>query len=286
MEGSKIKSIVIVILLLLNGFLLVLSGGRRLEDAKSQDQARTDAMEAIRGNGITLEDDVVPKSVELFPMQASRDTQRESTLAARLLGEGTTREHRGSEVYRYENEAGSVQFHSTGEVAARFYADLHPLADQDPGQHAVTVAKLLDCETRVEDCSVRNGTGTVTLVQTVQDVPVLDCRLVAQYEDGRLESLQGTRLPGKWEELEGDTPITVATALMRLYNGLKKMGDIYSGIESITSAYILRVEYAGSVRLTPVWSVHTDTGSYVINTMTGQLERAAGIGGHSEQSEE
>lgn len=286
MEGSKIKNIVIVILLLLNAFLLALSGGRRLVDARSQDQARTGAMEVIRSNGVALEDSVVPKSMGLRPMRASRDVERESALAARLLGDGTTREHRGSEVYRYRNDSGSVQFHSTGEVAARLDTGLYPLGDQDPGQHAVSVAALLDCHTRVVESTVSGGTGTVTLVQTLQDVAVLDCQLVAQYRHGQLESLQGMRLIGKAESLEGDIPITVATALMRLYNGLKELGDIYSGIESISPAYSLSVERSGAVRLTPVWSVRTDTGDYVLNTMTGQLERAAGIGGPSEQSEE
>lgn len=286
MEGSKIKSIVIVILLLLNVFLLALSGGRRLVDAKSQDRARTGAMEVIRGNGIALEDDVVPQSMELGPMQAARDLEREAELAAQLLGDDPTKEHRGSEVYRYENATGSVQFHSTGEVVARFDVGCYPLEEQDPGRHAVTVAELLDCKTQVVESAVSGGTGTVTLVQTLQDVPVLDCQLIAQYRDGQLESLQGVRLLGKAEKMEGDNTITIATALMRVYNGLKELGDIYSGIESIRPAYSLSVERSGTARLTPAWSVQTDTGDYVLDTMTGRLERAVGIGGLSEQSEE
>ena len=286
MEGSKIKNIVIVILLLLNAFLLVLSGGRRLADARSQDQARTGAIEVIRDNGIALEDDVVPTSIDLQSMQATRNLDRESELAARLLGENVTREHRGRELYGYRNISGQVQFHRTGEFVARFEGDRHVLADQDAGQHAISVAGLLDCEACVLENSVSNGTGTVVLIQTVQGAPVLDCRLIAQYKNGRLESLYGMRLLGKAEGIEADAPITVATALMRTYNGLKELGDVYSRIDSITPAYWLGEEHSGVVRLMPAWRVQTDTGDYVLNTMTGQLDRVAGIGGLSEQSEE
>ena len=95
MEGSKIKNIVIVILVLLNLFLLVLSGGRRLAEVRSRDQARTEAIGIIRANGIGLDDDVVPRRIGHQTLQATRDMDRESELAAGLLGKDAVREHRG-----------------------------------------------------------------------------------------------------------------------------------------------------------------------------------------------
>ena len=286
MEGSRIKTIVIIILALLNGFLLVLSGGRRLEDARSQERARTDAIEVIHSNGISLEEEIVPKQMELRPMQAARDPIRESAFASELLGTEVTGEHRGGEVYRYANASGSVQFHSTGEVLVQFEPGLYPLEGEDAAEHAAAVAALLDCRTQALESSVENGTGTVVLVQTLEDVSVLDCRLTAHYVDGDLLRLQGVRLPGRSVTLEAGSPISVATALIRLYNGLKEMGDIYSEIESIQWAYSMELERSGTVHLIPVWKVRTDTGDYLLDTMTGRLSRAAGFGGLAEQSEE
>lgn len=285
MEGSKIKNIVIIILLLLNGFLLILSGSRRLGDTQSRDRARTGAMDVIRASGVVLEDSAVPRNMELQPMRADRDMERERAIAQALLGENLIREHRGSEVYRYENTAGSIQFHSTGEFSARFEHGDFTLEELDPGSHAAAVAARLDCTAELLYSTVTAGTGTVTLMQVLDGVPVLECRITAQYEQGELTGLRGMRLPGQTRQLSGESPVSVATALMRLYNGLKEMGDVYSRIETIRQGYSMAVERSGSVLLTPVWVVHTDTGDYLLDTMTGQLARAAGASAAAEQIE-
>ena len=67
--------------------------------------------------------------------------------------------------------------------------------------------------------------------------------------------------------------MSIATALMRMYNGLKELGDIYTRIESITPAYTMSVSISGPARLDPVWYVKTDTGSYQMDTHTGRISR-------------
>lgn len=278
MEGSKIKNIVIVILLLLNVFLLVLSGGRRLADVKSRDQARTAAIAAIRANSIGLDDDVVPKQMELLPVQTARDTAREGELAVALLGEDVVREHRGGEVYRYSGARGSVQFHSTGEIEASFERNAFPLERAEAGRQAAEVVALLGCEVLVtKETLSANGTGTVTMVQTLDEVKVVDCVLTATCRDGELIGLSGLRLLDKTETAGKEKSVSVSTAIMRLYTGLKRLGDIYSRIETIEPVYARELKRAGSVRLTPMWAVHTDTGDYMLNTVTGQLSRMSGL---------
>jgi len=147
-EGTKLKNIVIIILLLLNGFLLFLVGGRWFEDSHSHELARSSAIQVIRDSAVALEETVVPREMTLHPMQAERSLTHENSLASGLLGGEMTVEALGGEVYRYASGRGWIQFHSSGE----FIAEFEPGAFQCAGEaarHAAGVLSMLDFDAQV-----------------------------------------------------------------------------------------------------------------------------------------
>lgn len=276
MEGTKIKNIVIIILLLLNGFLLALVGGRWAQDTQSHDAARDSAIQVIRDSGITVEDTAVPREISLPGLQAARDLSRENALAAKLLGSGMTVEARGGDVYRYESERGWLQFHSTGEFLAEFEPGIFAPGEEEMAQHGARLLAALDFEALVLEQTPRS----VTFRQTVNGAPVLGCQVTLNYQDGSLVSItDGLRVPGQPHPGGEESSVSVATALMRLYNGLNELGDIYNRIDNIDPAYTLSVNLSGPAQLTPIWYVKTDTGAYQLDTRTGQVSRASGYGG-------
>lgn len=276
MEGTKIKNIVIIILLLLNGFLLVLVGGRWAQDTQSHDAARDSAIQVIRDSGITVEDTAVPREISLSGLQATRDLSRENALAAKLLGSGMTVEARGGDVYRYESERGWLQFHSTGEFLAEFTPGVFVPGEEGTARHGARLLAALDFEALVLEEMPRS----VTFRQTVNGAPVLGCQATLNYQDGSLVSItDGLRVPGQPHPGGEESSVSVATALMRLYNGLNDLGDIYNRIDGIEPAYTLSVNLSGPAQLTPVWHVKTDTGAYQLDTRTGQVSRVSGYGG-------
>ena len=281
MEGTKIKNIVIIILLLLNGFLLVLVGGRWAQDTQSRDVARSSAIQVIRESGIELEETAVPREMTLGVLQARRDLEQERTLAAGLLGGNMTVEARGGEVYRYHSPLGWVQFHSTGEFLAEFEPGAFAAGEEDETQHGARLLQELGFENRVLQKMEFGGQDSedsdrsITYLQTVNGAPVPDCQATLHYQKGILVSMGGRRVPGRTVS-DGETnAVSVATALMRLYNGLNELGDVYNRIDSIESAYTLNVNLSGTAQLTPVWLVKTDTGAYQLDAHAGQLSRVS-----------
>lgn len=273
MEVSKLKNIVIIVLVLLNLFLLALSGGRRAQDARSREQARTSALEVIRASGVTMDEAVVPMEMNRLPMVARRDLKEEELQAGKLLGGEVTVEIRGGEVYRYVGADGWLQVHSTGQYSAQLTRGT-PLAEQEqPEDHAAALLARMGMESSAVSSNVTDGQGEVILNQTLDGIPLLDCKISVRYEDGCAVQISGNRrLLGHPERAEG-VPVGVATGLMRIYNGLNDMGDVYSTIRSIAPAYLLNAEGGGSVRLIPVWQIETDTGTYRLDTLTGGLSR-------------
>lgn len=290
MEGTKIKNIVIIILLLLNGFLLVPVGGRRAQDANSRDAALSSAVEILRDSGIVLEDAVVPREADLPALRAVRDLALEQEQAVRLLGDGVTAQARGGEVYRYESELGWLQFHSTGEFLAEFEPGAFAVGEEDVARHAAHLLSQLAFDGRVsqklEFGGAEHSDWSITFVQMLDGALVLDCQVTLHYLNGSLVSLGGRRVPGQPVSTGETSAVSVATALMRLYNGLNELGDVYNRIQTIEPAYRLNVSLSDPVRLIPVWYVKTDTGEYSMELQNGRVSRVGGAAAPAAQTEQ
>ena len=273
MEGTKIKNIIIIILLLLNGFLLVPVGGRRAQNTHSRDAALNSAVEILRSSGIALEEDVVPRDADLPALQAVRDLTLEREQAAALLGSEVTVQARGGDVYRYESELGWLQIHSTGEFLAEFEPEAFPV-----GEDAVKQGTRLLAALGFEAVLREQTEGRLVFEQTVNGVRVLGCQAILHCRDGEVASIEaGSRVSGMIQTEQQPASISVATALMRLYNGLNELGDIYNRIERVEPAYRLSVSLSGPARLTPVWYVKTDTGAYQMELQSGRVSRMGGV---------
>ena len=282
MEGRKIKNIIIIILLLLNGFLLIPVGGRRAKSARSQDVALNSAVEILRSSGIVLEDDIVPRQADLPALQVVRDLTLEQEQAVRLLGSGVTVLARGGDVYRYESERGWMQIHSTGEFVAEFEPDAFPVGE-DPVKQASRLLEQLDFDAVLWE----QAEDRLVFEQTVNGVRVLGCQAVLCCRDGAVVSIEaGSRVSGTTRTETQPASVSAATSLMRLYNGLNKLGDIYNRIEQVEPAYRLSVSLSDPARLTPVWYVKTDTGAYQMELQSGQVSRMGGIAVPAAQADE
>ena len=98
------------------------------------------------------------------------------------------------------------------------------------------------------------------------------------------ESMDYTQQVLRLLEFEGDVvastgtageAISIPTTLFQFYHGVTALGDVCSRIDSITEGYLNPLPNgAGPSDLVPVWSISTDTGAYLLNTLTGELSRA------------
>ena len=273
MEWSKLKNIIILILLLANGFLLVMSGAQQRRTARFQEQALTDTLLLLERSGITLEQDSLPSELELVPMTIERDQESEAALAAALLGECSFTDL-GSGRCAYQSAQGSAEFRSNGSFSFTF-PDGVQRAEAPGGEedHALAVLEQIDFTGVLVSREEEDGQITLNLRQTWQGLPVFSCQAALEYEDGCLRSIAGQRLMGTPQPaVERSEPISVPTALLRVLNGLNGLGDICSEITAMTPAYLL-ASSADATRLIPAWYVTTDTGSYTLNALTGILDR-------------
>ncbi|MDF2838599.1 MAG: hypothetical protein K0S60_302 [Evtepia sp.] len=87
MEWSKLKNIIILILLILNLFLLFLVGGRAQQRAEAQEEIKKSTIAYLLKNGIKVDEKIVPWDAQYDLQMADRDQEEEERLARMILKE-------------------------------------------------------------------------------------------------------------------------------------------------------------------------------------------------------
>lgn len=271
MPWSKLKNIILVILIVTNLFLLLLVGGQAIQGERVGVRAREDAIRFLRSRGVEVEDELVPQSIELLPRRVERDLAGEERTAAALLDGPVTAESRGGEVYRYFNEKGSVQFHSDGTFSAQLDPAAFPLGED-------RAAGGLDLMERVGlmGSILEETEEELIFRQTWQGRPLFTQRVTLGCQDGGLASITaGRQLVGAPQEDPSRQTITVATALISFINGVNALGDVCNRIDCIEEGYVTTASLSGPTMLTPVWRITTDTGAYQLDAVTGAVTRVS-----------
>lgn len=275
MEWSKVKNIIILILLLVNGFLLVLVAAREGESRRYRDSALTQAVEVLERSGIQVDRAGLADVDGLEPLQVDRDVEREGQLAAALLGEAVDGVDQGGGVYSYAGSLGRVEIRSGGALSAQLEDDPAWRA-QDPAALARELLERMGVEAVPEGQSLEQGSGTVSFRQSWQGAALFSGRVEFTFEQGRLTGVEGVLLiqsPGR-EEAAGGQPLTLPTALLRFLDGILASGDVCSAVEGMEPGYLASQSFSGSVQLSPAWKITTNMAVYYLNALTGELTRA------------
>ena len=104
--------------------------------------------------------------------------------------------------------------------------------------------------------------------------PLLNHRVELHWDDAGVR-LSGRRLTGEPSAAGGGGGRSVPTALMDIFTGLNRLGDVCSQITRIQPSYVSMSTLHGFITLRPVWHITTDTGVYQLDTVSGQLSRSA-----------
>jgi len=278
MEWRRVKNIIILILLLVNGFLLVFVGVRMSEVRRYEKSAMEQAVQVLEGKGIRTSVEQLASADALFPQSAERSVATEEKLAAGLLGEAVAGQNMGGGLYTYEGSCGTVSFRPGGVMAAVLHEDARWHSD-DPGGTVWQLLSSMELEGALLSDTVVNGTGAVTIHQIWQEVPVFSCQLVFTYEEGRLVTVSGTVLAIAEGVAEADDLLNLPTALMQFLDEILSSGDICSEILSMQPGYRVSQSFSSAVHLEPVWLISSNTADYYMDAVTGALSRITGESG-------
>ena len=269
MPWTKLKNIILLILVMTNLFLLVFVLGQAWQNDRAREQTWENALLFLRERGVQVEEALLPRTSDLLPQVARRDLEGERAAAEALLQGTCEMESRGGEVYRYFNGNGSIQFHSDGTFSAQLDPAAFPLGEDRAGG---CLALLEQIGFQGELLEERGD--ALTFGQTWDGRRLFNLQVTVTAESGGASGMTaGRRLVGEPEEDSARQAIDPASALVELFNGISALGDVCNQISALEQGYISGASLSGPMTLTPVWQVATDTGFYQLDLVTGGVSR-------------
>lgn len=259
---SRLKNMVIVILLLVNVCLLLLLAGRSAQEYVTRTRTEKELVRLFAANGIDLPTAQIPhKPPPVFPAQPIRDRNAESALAEAILGVCVT-EDVGGGAYRYQSELGECLFRANGALEASLE---RPVRDWEMFCNDLFSAygyRIAAAEVSAE------GTGTAAVLRQLSDGAVFNAPLILRFEHGSLLSVSGVFLADA-EPVGDESSIDGVTALVRFFDYSKRNGEVCTAVTDMHAGYLLR-----STALVPAWRITTDVNRYYVDRMTGEVTRA------------
>ncbi len=265
MLWSKLKNVILAVLLLTNLFLLALVLSERVVGDSQELEARAMAIAFLEGQGMLVEEEKVPKVMDLAIQQLEWNREQEQWLVENIVG--LVKKETVGEVVEYTNEKGTFRFYGNGDFHGLFHSQEFHQGELELAEHGGKILTELGIEHQYLGEEAQGAGTKVVYVQLLEGVPLLDWEIHLYYEEGVLQSIpQGRRVLGALTERE-ERGISVATALMQFYY---HFGNLCQEVREVSLCYQVSMPMSGSWLVIPVWKFETDTGEYYVNGLSGK----------------
>lgn len=265
MRWTKIKNIILLLLVVVNLFLLALVGFRTWRTAQNDRQTQERMLQVLENNGISFQPQVLPGPMSLTTRRLTPAPFGEAQ-AAQLIGEITEVDTIGQRTI-YRGARGTLTLSSAGECALEFFSNCS-LTEEDLWDSLAGLGLTFRETRRLRD----RGELTVEACLLWEDAPLPGEELHLICNNGVPASLTFRALLGSDESLPAaGGPISAATALLRLLDALNRQGYICSRIDRLYAGYTL--SGAGPYTLEPAWFVEIDTAPWrlAVDAYTGAV---------------
>ena len=270
MESSRLKNIIILILVLLNLSLLLSLGGRRTAERSARRQVTEQLVELFAASDVTLDPDLIPQQSPPSGRSMTRDVAQDQKVAESLLGKNLTRTEPGSGTYAvsaFDSGQGAAIFRANGNFEA---AITHSAEDAE--SFCRTFCREFGYQNLIFD--LIDGTGTATATQYCDSYPVLNCTVNFSISDGQLATVRGTHLPDSYTEVSlTEEPLSAMAALSAFLSAHQASGGVACTVTDISLGYELQSTASTPMNLVPVWRITTDIANtvYYVNCITGAV---------------
>jgi len=270
-EHSKIKNIIIIILLIVNMFFLALFIIGRIETGKLEKSVKEDVIRILDSYGISMDMSVIPEYSDLGSYDVLRDTESERIIAQSVLGKCEMLDL-GGNIYQYESPYGEAVFRGNGEFSITI-SEGTPVSDTSVQGLSSYLSQLnIPADLESSDAEYAGGSlSSISFMAMFEGIGIFNCRITMSFGGSNVMSISGRRLTAPPSLSPSEPMIDVYTALISFLDGVRESNLICNEIIEITSGYSFSASVSGSGRLTPYWCVTTDVGKYYVNGLTGDM---------------
>lgn len=270
MERFQLKNIIILILLLMNGFLLASVVQRRSAEQDAFRRTAEQLVALFQEDGMDLDAGAISRDAPPDGVSLSRESLLEEKAAAFLLGKSPAVSDQGGGIVHYAGGAGEAFFRAGGGFSAAGV-----LAEEDVEGFCRSFCRTFSYdapEIRLDD----GGNGVFSAAAVYGGLPVFNCTVSFTVESGVLTAVAGTLLPKSGAAVPGEEPLSAAGALTAFQRMRRESVAVASSVTDTRLCYELQSS-GGAMSLAPVWQIVTDTEDYYVNCFTGAVSAVGGV---------
>lgn len=271
MEWSKLKNVILLMLLCVNVILLLLVSSQESRDHRYQDETLQAALEVLEKGGITFGLAKVPEDLSLPTVTVTRDRESEASVATALLGEVTLQGE--NEVRpRYSGPGGTAEFSMNGSFSITLAPGTWTReSGQDYEKASQACLEAIGFSGTLDSSDLNGSEAVLTYCQNWEGSPLFSCTARLTWDGDNLIQVEGQRLAAAEQSSSSSTLLSTPTILVQFLAGINEGGYVCSRIDAMASGYLASSSTTRQVHLTPVWRFITDTGTYYVNAVTGEF---------------
>lgn len=273
MPVSKIKNLILLILALSAACLLFLVVPTRSAQVRAEQTLHAQLEELFASYDIQLDPDILPRSADLYAVELSGQRSDSASAAAALLGADASLQPDSTHYSStYTSSAGSCTFRAGGGFSAVLNGG-SAVSDLTAGAQKLLRRMGFDIQSISAPQRQSAGIYTVTASQQMLGVPLLTEGLTLTYTNGVLTRLDGSFITGASQlvRTSENAGISCAGALTALLSSRDALGWVGSRITAVQQCYRHADSSSAAMRLTPVWIIETDTGSFCVGGLSREV---------------
>lgn len=251
MDSGKLKTAVILILLLVNaafGWILLT---QRKNEADLQAQTRSELVRVMANMGVTMDENILPRETSMRQYTLTRDMALETALVQAFLGAASGQDM-GGNIHYYENENGRASFRNSGDFEIRV---------TQPGSS-------------IEKRLIENGLSLARegdeFVCLLEEKEVFNCRIRLSAQAEGSYRIYGRCMLGTLQPGRSIAALGAPAMILRFRDQVEETGRVFTEIRSIRTGYLLRPAVPAA-ELEPVWCIETDGGVWYVSLEKGEL---------------
>lgn len=257
MEWSRAKNIILIVLILANGFLAMNIISVFLQTSNRDKELKTLAIALLRTEGHTVADDALAHLPQVvYGYYQERDDAREDEIARLALGE-YKKEARGGGIAEYMAEGGRFSFRNGG----AFIGELNGV---DAGENLIEAAENILKTTKIYMGKLEEKDGKILGVQKIDgNYEIEDFALEVE------QNTKGIRISGRYFDGKNALKVKSDWDLSRLVVNLSQLIGTGREIQGMELVYICENSTAEGTLFVPVLKVYLDTETVYLNGNTG-----------------
>ncbi len=267
MKMSQLKTLMIIILVIVNVFLMIQVIMKKTDERVQKQEVKQSLVDLLKKNDIEISPGIIPEEQTLEGLDAVRAQEAESRAAQALLGK-TEPVDMGGGINSYESLNGRAEFRMGGD----FIIELESETKYRAADSAKKLFKDIGFSAQKESVQQRseNGQSYVTAMQEIDGVPLFDCTVTAVFGPQGLQSISGNWVTGTQPNSQADTAMSAPTALVTFLDWSGIQGKVCGEILELRAGYQL-IRSGTAATLAPVWRIVADTGVYYLDALTGDI---------------